>query len=171
MTRWLTAFFLPHMIVPPDPLLAAIRVSGSVLFVVGMSAFLLCAIQVYAGRFWRTAAATKGMYAVIRHPQYVSLAAAGIGLAIMWPRFLTLVLLAVMLFLYYLLAKDEEGRMLARYGDSYRAYVDRTGMFLPRSAERLLPGWKQAGDLPSTGKLAAILSLLLVVTVGSGFAL
>ena len=27
-TRWLTAFFLPHMIVPPDPLLVALRVLG-----------------------------------------------------------------------------------------------------------------------------------------------
>ena len=132
-TRWLTAFFLSHMIVPPDTLLAAIRVAGSVVFVVGMAAFLVCAIQVYVGRLWRTGAAMKGMYAVVRHPQYASLAEAGIGLAIMWPRFLTLALLAVMLFLYYLLAKDEERRMLARYGDGYRAYVDRTGMFLPRS--------------------------------------
>jgi protein-S-isoprenylcysteine O-methyltransferase Ste14 len=170
-TRWLTAFFLPHMIVPPDPLLAVIRVSGSVLFVAGMAAFLLCAIQVYAGRLWRTGAATKGMYAIIRHPQYVSLAAAGIGLAIMWPRFLTLVLLAVMLFLYYLLAKDEERRMLARHGDSYRAYMDRTGMFLPRSAERLLPGRGQATGQSGTAKLAGILGLLLVMTIGSGFAL
>ena len=133
------------MIVLPDPLLAAIHVSGSVLFVVRMLAFLVCAIQVYAGRLWRTAAAPKGMHAVIRHPQYVSLAAAGIGLAIMWPRFLTLMLLAVMLFLYYLLAKDEERRMLARHGDSYRAYMDRSGMFLPRVAERL-PPW---GSVPT----------------------
>jgi len=170
-TRWLTAFFLPHMIVPPDFLLRAIRVAGSVLFVVGMSAFLLCAIQVYVGRLWRTGAATKGLYAVIRHPQYVSLAATAIGLAIMWPRFLTLVLLAVMLFLYYVLAKDEERRMFNRYGDSYGALVDRTGMFLPRRVERLLPGLAPAGVLPGPGTLVAILCLFLVVTVGSGFAL
>ncbi len=170
-TRWLTAFFLPHLVVPPDAFLATIRVAGSVLFVLGMAAFLLCAIQVYAGKLWKLGVATRGLYAIIRHPQYLCLAAAGIGLAIMWPRFLTLVLLAVMFFLYYLLAKDEERRMLARYGDSYRVYMDRTGMFLPRSAERLLPGQNQASNYPSTGKLVAILAGLLVITVGSGFAL
>jgi hypothetical protein len=111
------------------------------------------------------------MYAVVRHPQYASLAAAGIGLAIMWPRFLTLVLLAVMLLLYYLLAKDEERRMLARYGGDYRAYVDRTGMFLPRLLERLLPGGRAAGEQPGPGGLVAILALLLILTVGTGFAL
>ena len=28
-TRWLTAFFLPHMILPPTPFLQAVRVAGS----------------------------------------------------------------------------------------------------------------------------------------------
>lgn len=170
-TRWLTAFFLPHLIVPPDLFLAMIRVSGSVLFVLGTSAFLLCAIQVYGGKLRKTGAATRGMYAVIRHPQYASLSAAGIGLAIMWPRFLTLVLLAAMLFLYDLLARDEERRMLARFGDSYRAYMGRTGMFLPRFAERLLPGRGQGTGQPRAGKLVALLSLLLAMILGSGFAL
>ncbi len=170
-TRWLTAFFLPHMIVPPNAVLAAIRIAGSIFFVLGVSAFLICAIQVYVGKLWKAGVATKGLYAVIRHPQYVALAVAGVGLAIMWPRFLTLVLFAVMLFLYYLLAKDEERRMLARYGDSYRAYMDRTGMFLPQFAEGLLPGQSQADQRPTTGKLVAILFLLLAVAVGGGFAL
>ncbi|MGB7631004.1 MAG: hypothetical protein WBM29_07970 [Candidatus Deferrimicrobium sp.] len=31
MTRWLTAFFLPHMISPPDMFLKIVRVAGSVL--------------------------------------------------------------------------------------------------------------------------------------------
>jgi protein-S-isoprenylcysteine O-methyltransferase Ste14 len=170
-TRWLTAFFLPHMIVPPNAVLAAIRVSGSALFVLGVSAFLICAMQVYVGKLWKTGVATKGLYAVIRHPQYVALAVAGVGLAIMWPRFLTLVLFAVMLFLYYLLARDEERRMLGRYRDSYRAYVDRTGMFLPKFAEGLLPGQRPTDRRLTPGKLVAILFLPLAVAVGSGFAL
>ncbi len=170
-TRWLTAFFLPHMIVPPNAVLAAIRIAGSIFFVLGMSAFLICAIQVYVGKLWKTGVATKGLYTVIRHPQYVALAVAGVGLAIMWPRFLTLMLFSVMLFLYYVLAKDEERRMLARYGDSYRAYVDRTGMFLPQFVEGLLPGQRRADQRLTAGKLVAILFLLLAVAVGSGFAL
>ena len=101
-TRWLTAFFLPHMVVSPDPALKAIRVLGSVAFIVGAVAFLACAVQVYAGKLLRTGPATRGLYAAIRHPQYLALGVTGLGLAILWPRFLTLVLLAIMLFLYYL---------------------------------------------------------------------
>ena len=170
-TRWLTAFFLPHMIVPPDAVLMAIRLLGSVLFVVGLAVFLVCAVQVYAAKAFKTGPAIRGLYAVIRHPQYVALACAALGLAIMWPRFLTLVLLALMLFLYYLLAKDEERRMLARYGDSYQEYRRRTGMFLPRPVERLWRG-KETSERPVTvGKGVAILLLLLVTIVGAGFGL
>jgi protein-S-isoprenylcysteine O-methyltransferase Ste14 len=84
--------------------------------------------QVYIGKLLKRGTATKGLYVVIRHPQYVGLAFAALGLAIMWPRFLTLFLLAVMLLLYYILAKDEERRMIIRFGEGYASYMHRTGM-------------------------------------------
>ncbi len=138
-TRWLTAFFLPHMIVPPTPFLIALRVLGSVLFIAGALTFLVCAAQVYLGKIFKWGVASRGLYAIVRHPQYTGLAMAGIGLTILWPRFLTLMFLAVMMFLYYLLAKDEEQRMSRRYGDTYKAYLERTGMFLPRLGARSAP--------------------------------
>ena len=104
LTRWLTAFFLPHMVVPPNEVLTVVRILGSVFFVVGMLIFFVCAAQVYLGKLLKKGVATKGLYTLIRHPQYLGLGLAALGLAIMWPRFLTLVLFAVMLFLYYLLA-------------------------------------------------------------------
>jgi hypothetical protein len=36
-----------------------------------------------------------------------------------------------MLFVYYVLAKNEEDRMLKQHGDSYAAYMQRTAMFVP----------------------------------------
>lgn len=138
-TRWLTAFFLPHMIVPPTPLLVGLRVLGSILFIAGTLIFLICAGQVYLGKIFKWGVASRGLYAIVRHPQYTGLAMAGIGLTILWPRFLTLMFLAVMMFLYHLLAKDEEQRMLRRYEGTYRDYLERTGMFLPRLAVRHAP--------------------------------
>ena len=135
-TRWLTAFFLPHMIVPPTPLLVVLRILGSILLIAGTLIFLICAAQVYLGKLLKWGVASRGFYALIRHPQYTGLAMAGIGLAILWPRLLTLMFLAVMMFLYYLLAKDEERRMLRRHGESYQGYLERTGMFFPRLGGR-----------------------------------
>ena len=169
-TRWLTAFFLPHMVISPDPALRAIRVLGSVAFVVGVAVFLACAVQVYAGKLLRTGPATRGLYAVIRHPQYLALAVSGFGLAILWPRFLTLVLLAIMLFLYYLLARDEERRMLARFGDAYRSFMERTGMFFPRLLW-IRPRVPESSRPLTAGRGLAILVTLLALSVGAGFVL
>ena len=171
LTRWLTAFFLPHMVVPPTGVLVAIRVLGSVCFLVGLLGFLVCAIQVYAGKLRKSGVASRGLYAIVRHPQYLSLAVSGFGLAILWPRFLSLVLLAVMLLLYYLLAKDEERRMLTRDRAAYRQYMSRTGMFLPRLGEVRLPADDMALYRVSPARAVGVLSVLLVVLVGSGFAL
>jgi protein-S-isoprenylcysteine O-methyltransferase Ste14 len=59
------------------------------------------------------------------NPQYLALAIAGAGLAILWPRFLVIILWLAMVFVYYLSAKDEEGRMLRQHLDAYRNYVER----------------------------------------------
>ena len=135
-TRWLSAFYLPHMVLPQDWLLQLVRVMGSVLFVGGLVVFMVSAGQIYAAKFRRTGAVLGGLYSVIRHPQYLALGIAGLGLSILWPRFLTAVLWLVMTLIYYLLAKDEERRMLDAHEQTYGAYMKKTGMFLPKGLEK-----------------------------------
>jgi protein-S-isoprenylcysteine O-methyltransferase Ste14 len=168
-TRWLAAFFLPHMVLPPGIFLKTVRVAGSVLFVAGAAIFLVCAGQVYYHKFFRRGPALGGLYRWIRHPQYLALGATGLGLAILWPRFLTIVLWAVMVVLYYFLARDEERRMLNQFDDRYRQYMARTGMFLPQ-------GLEQAANrlpFPHSGGLRPLLGfvLLFALAIGGAFAL
>jgi protein-S-isoprenylcysteine O-methyltransferase Ste14 len=168
-TRWLAAFFLPHMVLPPGLILQTVRVAGSVLFVAGAVIFLICAGQVYFHKFFRRGPALGGLYRWIRHPQYLALGATGLGLAILWPRFLTIVLWAIMVGLYYLLARDEERRMVNQFGKRYRQYMARTGMFLPRGLERAadrLPIRKSPMLRPLLGFV-----LLMVVAITGAFAL
>jgi protein-S-isoprenylcysteine O-methyltransferase Ste14 len=169
ITRWLTAFFLPHMVVPPNGVLTVIRIFGSVFFVAGMLVFLVCAVQVYLGKLLKKGTATKGLYIFIRHPQYVGLAFAALGLAIMWPRFLTLFLLAVMLLLYYILAKDEERRMISRFGEGYASYMNQTGMFLPHSVEKIFIKDSNPQKSLSLGKVGLVFLGLVIIIVSSGF--
>ena len=143
VTRWLTSFFLPHMILPPTLFLKAVRILGSALFVLGSLTFLICALRVYLGKIFKWGIAAKGLYRIVRHPQYLALGLWGIGMSILWPRFLVLASLSLMFILYYFLAKDEERRMLGHFGDGYREYMERTGMFLPR----LLPA--RPAEVPS----------------------
>jgi len=145
VSGWLTSFFLPHMVLSSSLFLIAVRVAGSVFLLAGLLLFLVCAVQIYSAKFRQKGAVTGGLYRFIRHPQYLALAVAGIGLAILWPRFLGVVLWCCMVFLYYLLAKDEERRVLKNYSDTYRPYMERTGMFLPRTLERFLLPAAKAG--------------------------
>ena len=163
-TRWLSSFFFVHLIAPPNGLLQFLRIMGSVLFVAGLAVFFVCALQVYASKFLKTGPALKALYSVIRHPQYLSLAVSGIGLAILWPRFLVVVLWIVMVLVYYLLAKDEERRMLKQFPESYQKYMETSGMFLPKRIEQSL-------GFSTTGGRAALFVLLSSFAIGGAFLL
>jgi hypothetical protein len=93
----------------------------------------------------------------------------GLGLAILWPRFLTVVLWTVMVGLYYVLARDEERRMVATFGDQYSTYMAHTGMFLPKLLEDMLA--RVPGPHSPTLRVVLALALILALTVGSAFAL
>jgi protein-S-isoprenylcysteine O-methyltransferase Ste14 len=168
-TRWLTAFFLPHMIAPSGVILKGIRVAGSVLFVLGFVIFFVCAGQVYFNKFARRGVAMKGLYSLIRHPQYLGLGLAGAGLAVLWPRMLTAALLPVMLVVYYVLAKDEERRVLRQHEAEYRRVMDTTGMFFPKRFENMIARL----PLPKTGvrRTGLLFVVLASFSVGGAFLL
>jgi protein-S-isoprenylcysteine O-methyltransferase Ste14 len=163
-TKWLSSFFFTHMVVPPNVPLKVVRVMGSVLFLTGIAVFFVCAIQVYSHKFLKRGAVLKGLYRWIRHPQYVGLSIAGLGLAILWPRFIVVVLWLLMILVYYILSKDEERRMLGQYSEAYRGYMERTGMFLPKQIE----GSIAFSTVTGKGALFAVVS---VVAIGGAFLL
>ncbi len=169
-TRWLTSFFLPHMILPPTFFLKAVRILGSVLFVLGFLTFFMCALQVYLGKIFKWGIASKGLYSYIRHPQYLALGLWGTGMSILWPRFLVLASLSFMFILYYFLSKDEERRMFNHFGWNYREYMDRTGAFLPRSIEVLLSAPFEFLRSSSLKPVTVTFCIPLVV-IGTGFLL
>jgi protein-S-isoprenylcysteine O-methyltransferase Ste14 len=75
---------------------------------------------------------TSGPYALVRHPFYDSVAlyiVAGSLITANWFFFLTG---AFLLTLIIIRTRKEEENLLARFGDSYRTYMERTGRFLPR---------------------------------------
>jgi protein-S-isoprenylcysteine O-methyltransferase Ste14 len=163
-TKWLSAFFFTHMVVPPNAALKVVRVAGSILFLIGIAIFFVCAIQVYLSKFLKRGAVLKGLYRWIRHPQYVALAIAGAGLAILWPRFMVVVLWLVMILIYYMLSKDEERRMLGQYQQTYGEYMNRTGMFLPKPVESSI------GFRTARGRVALFVTMV-VAAIGGAFLL
>ena len=163
-TKWLSSFFFTHMVVPPNRPLKVVRVMGSVLFLLGIAMFFVCAIQVYSHKFLKRGAVLKGLYRWIRHPQYLGLSIAGLGLAILWPRFIVVVLWLVMILVYYILSRDEERRMLGQHSETYSGYMEGTGMFLPRGLERSIAFSAVAGKV-------ALFVLISVGAIGGAFVL
>ena len=138
LTAWLDGFFLNHALISSSAVLEWQREIGRFLFAIGIWGFLISFVEVYGRKIFRRGVARFGLYALVRHPQYLSLAIAGWGLLTIWPRFFLLVLYITMLFVYFLLAAHEEKRMSTLYPDTYPAYAKGKGSFLPGSPGDLL---------------------------------
>lgn len=75
---------------------------------------------------------TDGLYALVRHPQYTGLFIALFGEGIVhWPTLFSVSLFPLVVLAYYLLARSEERKVEAEYGEEYRAYRKRVPMFIP----------------------------------------
>ena len=79
----------------------------------------------------RSALATAGPYARIRHPQYVAFVLILLGFLLQWPTLLTLVMFPILLVMYARLAINEEAEMQQRFGAAFDAYAARTPRFVP----------------------------------------
>lgn len=76
--------------------------------------------------------ASTGIYARMRHPQYVGFVLIMFGFLLQWPTLVTLIMFPILVAMYAVLARREEQDMLREFGDEYRRYAERTPRFLPR---------------------------------------
>jgi Isoprenylcysteine carboxyl methyltransferase (ICMT) family len=73
-----------------------------------------------------------GPYRWVRHPFYDSAALLAVAVSLIAANWFLFVNGVVMFCLFIIRARTEEENLVARFGDSYRAYMERTGRFLPR---------------------------------------
>jgi protein-S-isoprenylcysteine O-methyltransferase Ste14 len=76
--------------------------------------------------------ATTGLYARIRHPQYVGFVLIMFGFILQWPTLITLLMFPILVWVYARLAKAEERDMAAEFGSEYERYRNRTPAFIPK---------------------------------------
>ena len=161
---WLPAFFLPHLSTDIVPSV------GGLILLVGIGGFLIGALQIYYAKFRKRGVVTTGLYKRVRHPQYFFLAVAGLGLLIVWPRFILLIIYVNMLWFYYLLSRSEEEQMRSRHGDVYLESMRGAPMFIPGEPggrlAHLLFDWISNRKL----RLSVIYCVSLALAIGGGFA-
>jgi len=89
---------------------------------------------------------TSGLYAFVRHPQYLGLFLGLFGEGVVhWPTLFSGSVFPIIVVVYYFLARREERAMLAQFGDEYRAYARRVPMFVPRLGQ-----WRALIDASSS---------------------
>ena len=76
--------------------------------------------------------ATTGVYAYLRHPQYVAFIVVMLGFLLQWPTLPTMVMFPILTLMYIRLALHEEKVEEAEFGDVYRRWAAVTPRFLPR---------------------------------------
>jgi protein-S-isoprenylcysteine O-methyltransferase Ste14 len=126
---WLDSFAAPF----PD----WSRWIGVALGVPGL--LLLVWVHHTLGRQWSTSLQfraehtliTNGPYHQVRHPMYTALFGFFVGLALIAASWMIVLLVAVSVAVLYARVGKEEAMMIEQFGDKYRAYMKRTGRFLP----------------------------------------
>ena len=84
----------------------------------------------------KKALVTTGIYAHVRHPQYLGFLLLTLGINFLWTTFSTLILWPILALLYYRLAKEEEKKLEEDFGEQYREYINSVPMFVPRIAPK-----------------------------------
>ncbi len=79
---------------------------------------------------------THGIYAYIRHPQYLGMAFIAVGTLLFCPTPMQLVLFTVLTLVYLRLAGKEDAELEEKFGEDFLAYKKVVGRFLPRLPAR-----------------------------------
>ena len=107
-----------------------------ILEILGIAIFLVGGLLVFFG--WDkifnakgTALVTEGLYKHVRHPQYLGILLATLGLIVFRFSPISVALWPVLAFIYYRLARKEEKKCEEKFGEEFREYRRRVPMFLP----------------------------------------
>jgi protein-S-isoprenylcysteine O-methyltransferase Ste14 len=76
--------------------------------------------------------ATTGIYARLRHPQYVGFIVIMLGFLLQSPTLLTLLMFPILVVMYVRLARQEERDARVEFGDAYARYAASVPAFFPR---------------------------------------
>ena len=130
-------------------------IAGYTLVFIGLGLFMAGWRELYHAR-QANRLITEGLYALVRHPQYMGLFIALFGEGIVhWPTLFSVALFPIIVLAYTLLARKEEHTMREQFGEHYRDYQSRVPMFFPRWGQWQNLFRMQKGDIVESEPVAA----------------
>lgn len=138
LTIFLMQPLLANFVIDFYPISFPLRLTGSLLIFLGFVIIYLGWKKIHSrgDQVIRT-----GIYAHVRHPQYIGLMLLTLGQIIQWPTITGIILWPLLLWIYYKLSRKEEADMEAHFGEAYRQYRAEVPPFLP-IWKGLLPIWR-----------------------------
>lgn len=76
--------------------------------------------------------AVTGLYAKIRHPQYIGFVAIMFGFLLQWPTLVTVVMFPILVVMYWRLARFEEKESKKRFGKAWDEYAAHVPALVPK---------------------------------------
>jgi len=145
LTRWLVGSKIPP---PSQELETAINWIGAFLIILGLSLLVIGLTQIAIAKMKHTGLVEKGLYAWVRHPQYLGICLWIFGDALYGLRPMDFVVWLTLVFLYFLLAESEERSLQRQFGKDYLEYKKEVPFIFP-----LVPPYSFRLDRFSQGKL------------------
>ena len=75
---------------------------------------------------------TRGVYSIVRHPQYLGGLFAHVGISFLLSAWLSLLSTPLMVVLIFLISKKEEEELVREFGKEYEDYKKKVPMLIPR---------------------------------------
>lgn len=113
--------------------LYVVMVFSTGLLLLGFTLLALGWKEVFRGE---NALVTNGLYAKLRHSQYLGLVLIVVAFLIQWPTLLTLFLAPFLIARYVILAKEEDVELEGKFGDDFKRYRKAVPGFIPFFAAR-----------------------------------
>ncbi|MGC8816719.1 MAG: methyltransferase family protein [Candidatus Hadarchaeum sp.] len=128
-----TAWLVRGRISEPQPF----QFVAPVLIVIGSALFAVALAQLVRSKVRGGGLVTCGLYALVRHPQYLGVNILALGFVLYGLRPIDFIAWVNLVFLHAALAESEEGRLRSSFGEKYLEYQSQVPFLIPFLPQRL----------------------------------
>ncbi len=119
------------IVFPYRPLNDLLPSIGFSLIFVGLAMYFTSLYQLLTYKIKNNKLLTKGLYSIVRHPQYLGIILWTLGVAIVGRRPINYIAWATLTYTYLVLAEFEDWNLEKKFGEVFERYAEKTSFIIP----------------------------------------